>query len=44
MIEQGVCPMRKVSAAFAVLAILVAGVGTYVFDFFSAFASMGQGC
>jgi hypothetical protein len=33
--------MRKVSATLAVLAVLAAGVGTYVFDFFSAFASMG---
>jgi hypothetical protein len=37
--------MRKVSATLAVLTILAvlaaAGVGTYAFDFFSAFASMG---
>ena len=33
--------MRKVSATLAVLAVLSAGVGTYVFDFFSAFTSMG---
>ena len=37
-------PMRKVSATLAVLtvlAVLAAGVGTYAFDFVSAFASMG---
>jgi hypothetical protein len=34
-------PMRKVSATLAVLAVLAVGVGTYVFDFFSAFAGMG---
>jgi hypothetical protein len=33
--------MRKVSAKLAILAVLAAGVGTYVFDFFFAFASMG---
>jgi hypothetical protein len=33
--------MRKVSATLAALAVLAAGVGTYVFDFFFAFASMG---
>jgi hypothetical protein len=33
--------MSKVFATLAVLAVLAAGVGTYVFDFSSAFAGMG---
>jgi hypothetical protein len=37
----GVRPIRNVSATLAVLAVLAAGVATYVFDFFSAFASTG---